>query len=129
MTTIINNVSQKEKRRNLRKKQTSEEAKLWSVIRNSQLGVKFRRQVSIGEYIADFYCREKQLAIEIDGEYHEDMLEYDQKRERYFTSCGIKTIRFKNSEVNDNIMKVKNSIVGILKSSNYLQDPLKVKYY
>jgi very-short-patch-repair endonuclease len=129
MSTIINNISQKEKRRNLRKKQTPEESKIWSLLRNSQLGVKFRRQVSIGEYIADFYCREKQLVIEIDGEYHEDTLEYDKKREVYFSSCGIKTVRFKNAEINENIVEVKRSITNLLRSKDYLVDPLKVRYY
>ncbi|MDH5684403.1 MAG: DUF559 domain-containing protein, partial [candidate division WOR-3 bacterium] len=53
--------------RKSRKNMTDAERKLWFRIRNNQLGVKFRRQQPIGNYIADFICFEKKLVIEIDG--------------------------------------------------------------
>ena len=59
----------KEYARENRKYQTTSEAILWETIRKNQLGVKFRRQHIIGDYIADFICLEKRLIIEIDGNY------------------------------------------------------------
>ncbi len=58
--------------RNLRKNQTPQEQKLWHYIRNNQLGVKFKRQHPIGDYIVDFVCREKWLIIELDGSQHNE---------------------------------------------------------
>ena len=51
----------------LRKKSTPAERKLWSRIRDDQLGVNFRRQHAVGNYIPDFVCIEKKLIIELDG--------------------------------------------------------------
>jgi len=57
--------------RNLRKQQTEAEKKLWSIVRNRQIGgIKFRRQFSIGRYIVDFYCPAYLVGIEADGDQH-----------------------------------------------------------
>jgi very-short-patch-repair endonuclease len=53
-------------RRNLRKHATKSERILWQYLKANQLGVKFRRQVSVGQYIVDFYYHEKKLVIELD---------------------------------------------------------------
>ncbi len=129
MTVYINNILQKEKRRNLRKNQTPEENKIWTIIRNKNLGVKWRRQVSIGVYIADFYCREKQLVIELDGMQHIDNKEYDLERGEYFEGLGIITIRFWNYEINSDIRLVKNKITELIQATVSRADPLKVNYY
>ena len=59
------------RRRALRQSQTKAESKLWSELRNSQIGFKFKRQQSVGPYVVDFYCCEKKLAIELDGSVHD----------------------------------------------------------
>ena len=59
-------------RKDLRNKITPEELALWYRLKNNQLGYKFRRQHSIGNFIADFYCAEKKLVIELDGSQHLD---------------------------------------------------------
>ena len=100
MKRVINNQNQKEIRRELRRNQTPQEILLWSKIRNNQTGYKWRRQVSIGPYIADFYCREKFLVIEVDGSQHVENKEYDVERNDFFKSFGIRTLRFWNNEVN-----------------------------
>ena len=82
---------------------TPQEIILWSKIRQQQLGVKFRRQQSIGPFIADFYCAEKKLIIEIDGYQHEDNVKHDNKRTEFFNSLGLKVLRFWNSDINTNI--------------------------
>ena len=85
-------------------------------MRNEQLGVKFRRQHSIGEYIADFYCSKLKLVIEIDGESHfnDEAIEYDSIRTNFFKSLGIEVIRFNNDEVMTNIEGVFEIIQKIL---------------
>ena len=100
----------------LRQKLTPSEAILWDVLKGKQLGVKFRRQHPLNNYIADFYCHEKRLIIEIDGGYH---LESEQKakdevRSQDIESFGIKVIRFTNDEVNKNITKVIEKIKYVI---------------
>ena len=105
MKRFINNQNQKEVRKELRKNQTKEEELLWFYLRNKKLGAKFRRQVSIGAFIADFFCAEKLLSIELDGSQHLENKEYDKERENYFNSLNIKTVRFWNNEVSNKNME------------------------
>lgn len=89
---------------------------LWSWLKNSELGFKFRRQHSIGNYILDFYCSTKKLAIEIDGSQHflEKAEDYDKKRSEYLGSVGIRVLRFKNAEIDTNISGVLMKIQEML---------------
>ena len=95
-----------EKSRQLRKNMTSQERKLWSIIRNRQFfGYRFRRQFPIGHYIVDFVSREKKIIIEIDGGQHNERqnIEYDKIRTGYLKSEGYRVIRFWNNEIDNNI--------------------------
>ncbi len=85
---------------------------LWRHIRNDALGVRFRRQYGIGNYIADFYCPNLKLVIELDGSQHftEEGLEYDKIRENFMKNLGIKTLRFNNNDVINNIEGVLEEI-------------------
>ncbi len=111
---IISNSHRIPRRKSLRQTQTLEESIIWNIVRNSKLGVRFRRQVSIGSYIVDFYCPEKKLIIEIDGSQHLDNKQYDKEREDYLLSLGMKTIRFWNNEINQNIDGVYMRIINII---------------
>jgi leucyl-tRNA synthetase len=93
-----------------RQPQTESEDKLWQVVRNSQLGVKFRRQHPIGTYIADFICLEKKLIIEVDGAIHNETKEYDENRTAVLNQLGFHVIRFTNTEVENDIDTVIASI-------------------
>jgi len=86
----------------LRKELTPAERKLWAIIRNDQLGVNFRRQHAIGNYIPDFVCIEKKLVIELDGSQHLEQEEYDEERTKYLESLGYRVIRFWNNDVMNN---------------------------
>ena len=89
--------------RQMRQEQTMQERKLWQIIRNSKLGVKFRRQFPIdNKYIADFVCLEKRLIIEIDGGHHNGSFS-DIQRTFYIEKQNFKVIRFWNNEIDDNI--------------------------
>lgn len=93
----------------LRKNETEAEKILWERIRNNQLkGYKFRRQHPIGLFIADFYCHQLKLIIEIDGEYHNlpEQIEKDLERTRILESNGLQLIRFTNEEVQENLENV-----------------------
>ena len=83
----------------LRKESTPAERKLWSRIRNDQLGVTFRRQHAVGNYIPDFYSPKAKLVIELDGSQHLEQEEYDEERTKYFESLSYKVIRFWNNDV------------------------------
>jgi len=87
----------------LRKELTPAERKLWALIRNDQLGVNFRRQHAVGNYIPDFVCIEKKLIIELDGSQHLEQQEYDEERTKFLNSLGYKVIRFWNNDVMNNI--------------------------
>ncbi|MCT4590161.1 MAG: endonuclease domain-containing protein [Carboxylicivirga sp.] len=95
----------------LRKNVTETEKKLWNKLRNRQLsGLKFRRQHPINIFIADFYCHEKKIVIEVDGDIHKYQKEYDEGRTAELNDLGIKVLRFTNDEVCSNIRKVCDKI-------------------
>jgi leucyl-tRNA synthetase len=93
-----------------RQPQTEAEDKLWQLVRNNQLDVKFRRQHPIGTYIADFICLEKKLIIEIDGAIHSETKERDDNRTAVLNQLGFHVIRFTNNEIENNIDAVIVSI-------------------
>lgn len=104
MTKHIHNLKfLRQTRKELRRASTPQEKILWSRLRGKNLVFVFKRQESIGRFIADFYCPAKKLIIELDGSQHLDNKEYDEERTRYFESLGIKVIRFWNNEVNKNL--------------------------
>jgi very-short-patch-repair endonuclease len=99
--------------RELRQSATKAEKILWEYLRNRNLdGLKFRRRHPIDKFIADFYCHEKKLVVELDGAVHHDKMnaQYDEARTYELKGSGIKVIRFRNSEVESNISFVLNEI-------------------
>ena len=92
------------KARLLRKNQTDAEAALWRKLRGRGLeGYKFRRQVPVGPYVADFLCKEAMLIVEIDGGQHAEQVEYDRFREDFLKTHGYQVVRFWNNEVLNNL--------------------------
>ena len=105
--------------RELRKNATNSEKIIWDIVRNRKLNnCKINRQFPIfydlngteNFFIADFYCHQKKLVIEIDGGYHEQQKEYDVLRTEIINLIGIRVIRFTNDEVENNVANVKESI-------------------
>jgi len=99
--------------RQLRRNQTPPEVLLWSCLRKNRLcNTGFRRQHPIGPYVVDFYCFEKKLIIEVDGEVHsipEQMLK-DRERQQNLEAMGFHFLRFKAKEVMSNLEGVLASI-------------------
>lgn len=87
--------------RNLRNNSTKTEIHLWvEILRNKKLlGYSFLRQRPIGNYIADFFCKELKLLIEVDGGIHIMRREADKRRDEELQKLGYTTIRLSNSEV------------------------------
>ncbi len=103
-------------RRKLRNQSTEEEAILWTQLKNSQLGSKFRRQAGLGKYIVDFYCPSHKLVIELDGSQHlEENLNYDNRRTEYLNSLGLKVLRVWNNDIRGNLSGVIEEIRYYLK--------------
>src|SRR5690349_22645631 len=104
---LIHNLSSaNDRRKALRQSLTPAEALLWLNLKSSRLsGKKFRRQHSIGPYIADFFCPECRLAVELDGDGHmtESGAEWDEKRTRFLKRFNVRVIRFENKEVFENL--------------------------
>ncbi len=116
MERINNLKSLRNRRIELRNNPTASEGILWQCLRGQKLGVKFRRQHSIGGYILDFYCIERKLVIELDGSVHDttQAKEYDKIRDRFMADLGLTVIRFKNIEVEENIENVLRGIKAYL---------------
>ena len=100
-----------ERARSLRKTHTVSEALLWSVLRARQLcGLKFRRQHPIQPWIVDFACPQQMLVVEIDGGYHDNVVENDLKRQKHLESMGWKVIRFSDKDVEEDAEAVARAI-------------------
>jgi very-short-patch-repair endonuclease len=112
MDSVFNPSVYKERRQDLRKNMSEPERRMWRLLRNRQMGVKFRSQHGVGHYIADFYCPELNLVIEIDGNSHlsAEAQAYDRERDAFMQSLGIKTLRFTNEDVLHNIEGVHQTL-------------------
>ncbi len=105
----------KELCRELRKSQTKAEKIFWQAVRNRQfLGLKFYRQYPlffdyIGKetfFIADFFCFEKKMVIEVDGKIHDYRKDHDELRTFIVNMMGIEVLRFTNEEIERQFDKV-----------------------
>ena len=102
-------------KRNLRLQMTAPESRLWSRLRAKQFhGLKFRRQHGVGPYVVDFYCSERSLVIEIDGDTHAEASQVtrDKERDLYLTSLGLDIVRYANGDVIDNLEGVLADLEG-----------------
>lgn len=93
------------------------EDRLWTSLRNKQLAnQKFRRQVSIGQYIVDFYSPKNRLVIEVDGGIHRDpeVKTNDISRQEFLESLDLKVLRFTNFDVIHRIEVVLETIKTVL---------------
>lgn len=107
----------KQHARHLRKTMAREEGILWRCYLR-KYPVRFYRQYAIGEYIADFYCRQAKLVIELDGLQHfmEAGQEHDPKRTGFMEKFGIQVLRFTNKEILSNLYGVCEYIDLVVKN-------------
>jgi very-short-patch-repair endonuclease len=104
----------------LRKDMTEAEGKLWSALRSRRFEkFKFRRQVPIGKYIADFVCHDCRLIVEVDDQQH-DGSEYDKARDAYLKSVGYRVLRFWNPDI---YVALDGTLLAILDALNDTPHP------
>jgi very-short-patch-repair endonuclease len=104
----------------LRKQMTEAEGKLWSALRGRRFeNFKFRRQVPIGKYIADFVCYDCKLIVEVDGQQH-DGSNHDKVRDAYLTSVGYRVLRFWNPDI---YVALDGTLLAILDALNDTPHP------
>ncbi len=115
---VYNKKLYKERRQELRNNATPAEQLLWHYLKSEQLGVKFRRQHGIGDYIVDFYCPKLGMVIELDGSHHYEpnQIIYDNIRSDFLLSLGLTVIRYSNHDVLTQTDVVINDIIYHLKS-------------
>jgi len=100
MKEAQHNRNHTDRARSLRREQTDAERVLWRELRARKLeGLRFKRQVSIGSYIADFMCFECTLIVEVDGSQHAEQVAYDEQRTRWLEERGFRVLRFWNVDV------------------------------
>jgi very-short-patch-repair endonuclease len=101
--------------RSLRQNMTVAERRVWQILRLHRMeGYKFRRQVPIGRYIADFVCHEARLIVEIDGGQHDRSSSEEGSRTHFLKGQGYRVLRFWNNEVLENPDGVYKTIVDEL---------------
>jgi very-short-patch-repair endonuclease len=105
----------------LRREMTIAERKLWSALRNRQLGgAKFRRQQPVGPYIADFVSLEHRLIVEADGGQHAESIT-DDRRTAFLESKGYRVLRFWNNDILTNLRGVAQVIAAALSTPHPAQ--------
>jgi very-short-patch-repair endonuclease len=90
----------------MRTNPTNAEDILWNELNSKKLGYKFRRQHIIDKFIVDFYCVDKGLIIEVDGEIHDEQKERDVERDNVLRSLGCNVLRFTNQQIHENLNAV-----------------------
>ncbi|MBU0517282.1 MAG: endonuclease domain-containing protein [Proteobacteria bacterium] len=106
--------------RQLRRRQTEAEKRLWYHLRARRLGGhKFRRQHPVGPFVVDFYCEATRLVIEVDGGGHNEPCQrvYDQRRTMLLEGFGLRVLRFWNDEVLVNTEQVLEVILSALEDA------------
>ena len=114
-----------ERARVMRSALTPPELKLWVALKGQGLGVRFRRQHPIGPYILDFYCAKAKLAVEVDGEVHDDpeCLAHDRRRTAWLEARGLRVLRFPARSVRDHLPEVLNAIAAEVRSVETVSPP------
>ncbi|MBM4424036.1 MAG: endonuclease domain-containing protein [Chloroflexi bacterium] len=103
------------KARSLRREMTPAEERLWAALRDRQLGgLKFRRQHPYAQFVLDFFCAERLLAVELDGGIHAApaVAAHDAARAEFLTQRGVQVLRFTNAEVENNLPHVLRRILA-----------------
>ena len=108
-----------ERAKRMRREATPPERALWRYLKSDQLGgAKFRRQVVVGRYIADFACRTPlMLVVELDGDSHGAQEDYDAERTQFLENKGYRVLRFSNRDVGQNLESILETIRATLTPS------------
>ena len=101
--------------KSMRHEPSATERALWKILRDRRLGgLKFRRQVPIGRYVADFVCLRHRLIVEADGPLHEP--EHDAIRDAWLRGQGFRVLRFTNQEFERGPERVLSAILAVVEA-------------
>ncbi|RRH90159.1 endonuclease domain-containing protein [Mesorhizobium tamadayense] len=104
--------------RTMRREATEAEDRLWQELRGRRLDeIKFRRQVPVGRFIADFVCAEARLIVEIDGSQHAGS-HRDQERDAELKARGFRVLRFWNDDVLKDLDAVCDTIIAYVRDES-----------
>ncbi|MCB9843306.1 MAG: endonuclease domain-containing protein [Phycisphaeraceae bacterium] len=112
--------------RDLRSNQTPPEGVLWSRLRRKQLdGLRFRRQYPIGPYIADFYCHEATLIVEVDSKHHVggESARHDRARDHWMRERRLEVLRVSVTDIAADMDAVLRRILAVARSRTGSQEP------
>ncbi len=114
-----------ERARTFRNSATPPERRPWNALRNRQLaGLRFRRQHPLGPYIADFYCHQASLVVEIDGSTHQGLrILHDRERDRWMTERRLRVLRFPATLIRDDLETVLRTIEHAATKTDSLPPP------
>lgn len=102
----------------MRRNMTLAERCFWNAVRANKIpGMHFHRQQVIDGFIADFYCADHRLVVEIDGGIHESRQEHDRLRERALEKNGLMVIRFANEDVVNDMENVVNQVMNMRRTT------------
>ena len=99
--------------RRLRRSMSPPEAILWSRLKGSPGGIRFRRQYAVGPYVADFYCPAAKLIIEVDGAIHDHSADRDSRRDAWMAENGLRVIRIFASDVLRDVEAVADGLLRL----------------
>jgi len=109
---MVDQARQRAFARRLRRAPPATERRLWALLRDRRLaGLKFRRQVPLGRYVADFLCPRHRLIVEADGPHHEDSL-HDLARDAWLRGQGFRVLRFTNQRIQNHPDAVLDEILN-----------------
>ncbi len=104
--------------RGMRRSPVKCEKLFWRLVRARQLGgFKFKRQVPIGSYIADFVCLERKIIVELDGDKHVERQAYDRERDAFLKAAGFRVLRFWNTELLESSEGVLEVVLSALETA------------
>ena len=109
--------------RALRRNATDEERLLWSRLKEYRSqSIAFRRQVPLGPYVVDFLCRKADLIVELDGDHHgdPDQSNSDIRRDLWLEQQGYTVLRYWNSMIWTDMVRVLDDIDGYLREKSML---------
>ncbi|TGP40971.1 endonuclease domain-containing protein [bacterium M00.F.Ca.ET.230.01.1.1] len=104
--------------RSMRREPTEAEHRLWQELRGRRLdNIKFKRQVPIGRFVADFLCADARLIVEIDGSQHAES-RHDQERDAELKARGFRVLRFWNDDILKELDAVCDTIIAYVRDES-----------
>ena len=110
--------------REQRRQPTGAEDRLWQALRGNALGVRFRRQHPVADFVLDFYCEKHRLAVEVDGPTHDRTDTYDRWRDSELARIDIRTLRLQAEDVDNHVAAALEAIKQAIRQAAHSATPV-----